>query len=439
MVQRVVTLPYAPRKLQREIHDKLKRFNVLVCHRRFGKTVLCINQIIRAALTPGGYPNKRFAYIAPLYKQAKATAWDYMKHFTAPIEGRVVNETELRIDLPNGNRIRLFGADNPDALRGIYLDGAVLDEYADMHPRLWGEVIRPALADRKGWAIFIGTPRGRNQFWEIYEQAMADPEWMTAIFRASETNLIDASELAAMRRQMDEDEYAQELECSFVAAIKGSYYGAIINELEKDGRICKVNYDRAQPTYTGWDLGWSDDTAIWFYQRAYMEIRVIDYYENSGKDIPHYAEVLQAKGYIYGKHYMPPDAKAATLPAGGRSVIQQAVNLLGIDKVAITSPSHLIDDIQATRVILPRCWFDAERCKQGLEALRQYQRKWDAERKVFADKPSHNWASHGATAFHTAINGYKDVNPSAFKTHVFRAPTMNELWARSGGSRETRI
>ena len=165
---RVTVIPYRPRRLQVVIHSALKRFNVLVCHRRFGKTVLCINQIIRAALQEGGQPNRRYAYIAPLYKQAKQTAWDYLKFFTAPIEGREVNETELRIDLPNGNRIRLYGADSPDALRGIFLDGVVLDEYADMHPRLWGEVVRPALADRKGWVVFVGTPRGLNQFWEVY-------------------------------------------------------------------------------------------------------------------------------------------------------------------------------------------------------------------------------------------------------------------------------
>lgn len=439
---RVVTIPYAPRPLQRVIHKALKRFNVLVCHRRFGKTVLCINQIIRAALQPDGPPNRRYAYIAPLYKQAKATAWDYLKHFTAPIEGREVNETELRIDLPNGNRIRLFGADNPDALRGIYLDGAVLDEYADMHPRLWGEVIRPALADRKGWVVFIGTPRGRNQFWEVYEAATQDPAWYAAIFRASETGIIDAGELAALRKQMDEDQYEQELECSFIAAIKGSYYGQIIADLERKGQIRSVLWDRSQPVQTSWDLGWTDTSVIWFYQLGFQEIRYINYYEASGQDIAHYAKVLQDTGYNFAKHNLPPDARAKTLAAGGRSVVEQLAQFVGgVEKIHVNPPTNLQDDIQATRAILPRCWFDASQCKPGLEALRQYQRTWDAERKVFLPNPLHNWASHGATGFHAGINAYKGENPTALVGPSFRNPTLNEAFERQEryGRDEARI
>jgi phage terminase large subunit len=438
---RVVTIPYRPRRLQVVIHKALKRFNVLVCHRRFGKTVLCINQIIRAALQEGGPPNRRYAYIAPLYKQAKQTAWDYLKFFTAPIEGREVNETELRIDLPNGNRIRLFGADNPDALRGIYLDGAVLDEYADMHPRLWGEVIRPALADRKGWVVFIGTPRGRNQFWDVYEMARNDPAWYAAIFRASETQIIDQEELAALQKQMDPDEFEQELECSFIAAIKGSFYGQTMAELERVGRIGIVDWDRSLSCLTSWDLGWTDDTSIWVYQLARQELRYIDYYEASGQDMAHYAKWLQDKPYVYSKHWFPPDARAKTLASGGKSVIQQATALFGVDKCGVTEPTNLQDDIQATRAILPRSWFDASRCKQGLEALRQYQRTWDSERKVFMPKPLHNWASHGATAFHTGVNAYKGDNPSAFKITAFRSPTLNEAWERQErfGHDEARI
>lgn len=438
---RVVTIPYCPRPLQRVIHKALKRFNVLVCHRRFGKTVLCINQIIRAALQPDGPPNRRYAYIAPLYKQAKATAWDYLKHFTAPIEGREVNETELRIDLPNGNRIRLFGADNPDALRGIYLDGAVLDEYADMHPRLWGEVIRPALADRKGWVVFIGTPRGRNQFWEVYEAAKTDPAWYAAVFRASETGIIDAEELTAMRKQMDDDEYEQELECSFIAAIKGSYYGAIMADLERQGRIRHVDWDRSQPVLTSWDIGWTDATAIWFYQLGFQELRFINYYEAVNQDIAHYAKVLQDTGYNFKTHNLPPDAKAKTLASGGRSVVMQLAEFVGVDKIHVNEQTNLQDDIQATRAILLRCWFDATRCKQGLEALRQYQRTWDAERKVFLPNPLHNWASHGATGLHAGVNAYRDENPTPFTVTTFRNPTLNEAFERQEryGRDEARI
>ena len=161
---------YAPRPLQAKLHRQLKRFNVLVAHRRFGKTVFCINELIAKAAA-NNRTEARYGYVAPLLTQAKDVAWAYLKRFTAPIPGVNVSETELWVDLPNGARIRLYGADNADRLRGLYFDGVVLDEYAQMHPRVWSEVIRPALADREGWAIFIGTPMGRNGFCDLYESA----------------------------------------------------------------------------------------------------------------------------------------------------------------------------------------------------------------------------------------------------------------------------
>jgi len=178
---------YAPRRHQAEIHKRLKRFNVLVCHRRFGKTVLAVNQLIGSGLRCKKL-NPRFAYVAPLLKQAKAVAWDFLLHYGAPFR-IAANTSELRIDLVNGARITLYGADNPDALRGIYLDGVVLDEYADMQPRTWTEVVRPALADRRGWAIFIGTPKGQNGFYDLYESAKADGNWYVGMFKASVARL----------------------------------------------------------------------------------------------------------------------------------------------------------------------------------------------------------------------------------------------------------
>ncbi len=175
---------YAPRPHQARLHAGLKRFNVLVAHRRFGKTVFCINELIaKAAANPR--PEPRYAYVAPLLTQAKDVAWEYLKRYTAPIPGATAHESELRVDLPGGGRIRLYGADNADRLRGLYFDGVVLDEYALMHPRIWPEVIRPALTDRGGWAIFIGTPMGRNQFSALYQAAQYQPEWLAARFRAT--------------------------------------------------------------------------------------------------------------------------------------------------------------------------------------------------------------------------------------------------------------
>ena len=203
--------PYIPHEFQSQVHERLARFSVLVCHRRWGKTVLAVNALTLAALRCSRKA-PRYAYIAPLFKQAKAVAWDYLRYYAGCIPGAKFNESELRCDLPNGARISLYGADNPDALRGIYLDGVVLDEVAQMSMRVWTEIIRPALADRKGWALFIGTPKGRDEFCDLYESALNDPSWYAAMFRASETGLLDAEELSAMRREMHPDEYEQELE-----------------------------------------------------------------------------------------------------------------------------------------------------------------------------------------------------------------------------------
>lgn len=428
MQTQTIEIPYAPRPLQREIHTGLKRFNVLVCHRRFGKTVLCINELIKEALK-NPRPDGRYAYIAPFYKQAKQVAWDYLKHYTEPVPGRKVNESELRVDLPTGGRIRLYGADDPDALRGIYLDGVVLDEFADMPPRVWSEVLRPALSDRKGWAVFIGTPKGRNAFWQLYDYADTDPEWWAAMYRASDTGHVDQEELASAKRIMEDAEYEQEYECSFTAALRGAFYGELLNEADADGRIAKVKHDRSLPVYTCWDLGRTDDTVIWFFQVHRGELRFIDYHESNGQDVPFYAQLLHTKtaenGYVYERHYLPHDARPRTL-ASNRSVAEQ-LHALNIKPLTIVPQLSVQDGIQAVRQMLPRSYFDADATSDGLEALRQYQREWDDERKMFKDKALHNWASHAADAIRTGAVGYAEDNPGLVKRPIDAPMTFNDL------------
>jgi len=389
---------YWPRPLQAEIHRKLKRFNVLVCHRRFGKTVMCIADLVDQCLRCEK-ERPRFAYIAPLYRQAKQAAWDYLKAYTESIPDAVAYESELRVDMPNGGRLQLFGADTPDALRGIYLDGVVLDEYAQMSPRMWAEVVRPALADREGMAIFIGTPRGRNAFCELYEDAesgKAGPDWFGALFKASETMILPQAELEAAERDMGDDEYAQEFECSFEAAIKGAYYGALMSKATAEGRIGVVPYETGLPVETWWDLGIGDSTAIWFAQRTGREVRLIDYYEASGEGLAHYAKVLQDKGYVYGRHIAPHDITVRELGSGQSR--KDTAEKLGI-RFEVVSLSGVDDGIQAVRDLLPRCWFDRSKCAPGIECLRQYRKEWNERLNNFLDKPRHDWASHGADAF----------------------------------------
>jgi hypothetical protein len=290
MRDEVVSTGYTPRKHQDDVHRALKRFNVLCCHRRFGKTVMVINEIYDKALH-NGLKNPHYAYIAPTYGQAKRVAWEYFKEFGKNIPGFDYWDGDLRIQIerswmpePDTVTIWLLGAENPGSIRGIYLDGCVVDEYAECDPIVWTQVLRPALSDRKGWAIFIGTPKGQNHFYDIYEVAAtgANKDWYAAIYKASDTNIIDADELEAAALTMSDEEYEQEFECSFTAALIGAYYGKQIAKAEEDGRIGRVACERSVPVDTFWDLGIGDTTAVWFLQQVGREYHLIDYLEQGG-------------------------------------------------------------------------------------------------------------------------------------------------------------
>ncbi|NDD57164.1 MAG: hypothetical protein EBZ44_05550 [Verrucomicrobia bacterium] len=356
-------------------------------------------------------PNPRFAYVAPLYVQAKDVAWGYLKMYAAQVPGVAFNEGELRVDFPhNGARIRLYGADNYDRLRGLYLDGIVLDEYADMDPRAWPEVIRPALADRKGWAIFIGTPKGRNAFYDIYEMARRERDWFALMLRASESGLVDAAELVDAQKMLTPEQYAQEFECSFDAAITGAYYGREVADAERAGRIRQVPVDAALPVHTAWDLGIGDSTAIWFFQIAPDGLRVVDYYESHGHGLGHYVAELNARGYRYGLDFVPHDARVRELGTGRTRV----ETLQEYKRTPQLVPAHTVmDGINAARVSFPRIWFDADRCKFGLEALRQYRAEFDDKTKAFKNNPRHDWTSHCADAFRYMAMAWKEYTAPA--------------------------
>ena len=408
-------LGYSARPQQAVLHRDRARFKVIVAHRRFGKTVFAILELLLDAMGKGRWAT-RYAYVAPFYRQAKAIVWDYLKHYGRSIRGARFHETELRCDLPNGARISLYGADDPDSLRGLYFDGVVLDEYAQMDPRVWSEVIRPALADREGWAIFVGTPMGRNSFWRLYQQAKTAPDWRAALFRASETGVIPAVELAAAKAAMSEAEYAQEFECSFDAAIRGAYYGTEIAAAEVAGRIGRVACDPRLPVHTAWDLGVGDATAIWFYHLAGREIRLIDYYEASGAGLDHYARELQRRGYVYGEHILPHDARVQELGSGKTRV--ETLTSLGI-RPRVLSAHRVEDGVNAVRRLLPRCWFDAEACARGLEALRNYRSEWDERRQAFRERPLHDWSSHAADAFRYLAMGLREETSERMPTIAY--------------------
>jgi hypothetical protein len=406
----VIDLGYRPRPLQQVLHSQLRRFNVLVCHRRFGKTVFSIMEMIDKGLN-SELKNPQYAYIAPTYGQAKRVAWEYLKEFTKNIPGAKANEADLRVDVPreaSGDKVRfmLLGADNPDSLRGIYLDGVILDEYAQCDPIIWGQVIRPALSDRKGWGIFIGTPKGQNHFHNIYQQALKLMEgtevdsWYCAMYKASETGVVDEDELREARATMSEEEYEQEYECSFSAALLGAYFGKYINKLEKAGKIKDFDVDPTVAINTYWDLGISDSTAIWFIQLVGSEIRVVDYIENAGVGLEWYAKEIKDRPYLYDSHNIPHDGAARELGTGRTR--QETLLDFGV-RTHIVPRQSIADGINAARILLQKnIWFHRTNCARGLEALRNYQRKYDAKNQMFVDKPLHNWASNGADAWRMA-------------------------------------
>jgi phage terminase large subunit len=406
--RRRIVIPYAPRDAFKPFHARTERFACIVAHRRAGKTVAAVNELIRGALQCDK-PNPRLAYLAPWFAQAKDVAWNYLKHYAAPIPGVTTNEAELRVDLPNGGRVRLYGADNPDRLRGIYLDGVVLDEFADMDPQAWSGVIRPALADRNGWAAFIGTPKGQNAFYDIYERATQDREWFALRLKASQTGLISPTELEALKAEMSEDEYAREFETSFDAATEGAYYAKLINQADEDGRITRVPVDPILPVHTAFDLGIGDATAIWLAQFYGREIRLVDYIENSGVPLSWYAKELRDRGHSYAPLVLPHDANARELQTGKSR--KEALEDAGFS-TNVLGPLPVDDGIEAVRRYLPRAWIDAEKCKAGISAIKQYRSRKDEKRRVTLG-PLHDWTSHAADALRYLMVSYEEPRKHA--------------------------
>ena len=390
----VIEIAYKPRKEQILIHEAIDstRFTVVVAHRRMGKTVSAINHLIKAAIECKK-PNPRFCYVSPTFAQSKRVAWDYLLEFTRPL-GAVANISELRVDFW-GRRISLYGSDNADSLRGQYFDGVVLDEIGDQNPKIWNEILRPALADREGWCLFIGTPKGRNHFSALRDRAEVTEGWKLLEFKASQTNVLDDKELWAARQEMGEDKYQQEFECSFNASIEGSYFGQIINDLEEKGRITTVDRDDLCKSFVAWDLGMGDSTCLWVAQLAGKEIRIIDCMENHGVGLDYYVSWLRENNYQGFTQYLPHDVEVRELGTGRsrKEVLEEA----GLS-ITVAPRLSIADGIQAVRRMLPRCWFD-HKTKAGLDALRNYRREYNEKQQVFYDKPLHNWASHYSDAF----------------------------------------
>lgn len=411
---KVIEIEYKPRDCFLDYHESEKRYSITIAHRRAGKTVARINKLIQKAAMCE-MPNPRFGYLAPYYVQAKDIAWAYLKQYARPITelGGKINESELSITFAHNNaNIRLYGAESAERLRGLYFDGIVADESQDIPPYVLTQIIYPALADRQGWLDLSGTPKGwTNLLGKTYKLAKTNEEWYVQILKASETGILPIDELQRLRSAMSDNEYQQEFECSFDAAITGAYYAEYVIKAQAEGRICVVPFDANLQVNTAWDLGMGDDTAIWFYQQSPGgQIRIIDYLENHGVGLDYYVKQIKEKAtqhtWTLGEHLLPHDVEVRELGTGK----SRFDTLQGLGITPVVCPKLGIDDgINAVRMLFPRIWFnDTESVNRGLDAIRQYRREYDEKRQVFYDKPLHNWTSHAADSLRYLAIGIRE-------------------------------
>lgn len=375
-------------------HQAEKRFQVNVWHRRAGKTYYVVGKMVINALMTNR-PNWRAFYLAPTFKAAKAISWDYLKAFTRDIPGRKVNESELRVDLPNGARIQLLGTEGYEALRGRYADEIAIDETAQVPGAAWFQVLSPMLADREGRATFIGTPQGnQNLFRELWDYAGGDDAlWGRSLLTWRDTDMIKPGELDRMRRSMRQEEFEQELECSWNSVMRGAYYGKLISDCENENRITTVKYDRTLPVTVAVDLGWSDAMVCTFWQQGGTEHRCIlaKAYEQTA--IPDMVHDWRGLGFPIDNVILPHDARAHELGTGLSR--EEVFHSLGCN-ASIAPNLRIHEGISQVRDILPNAWFDRDGCKALLEALRHYRSKFDEVRQVHSVTPEHDWSSHWA-------------------------------------------
>lgn len=445
-----IVIPYNPRVWAQQLHASFKRWAALVLHRRAGKTTAILNHHQRAA-TDDDWEKARLNYLNPswsvaeLHKllknrtywhgmptaaQARQTgAWDLLKDIARPIPGWKPNETYMTVRYPNGAKLQIVGLDDPDAKRGPGLSGLSLDEYSQIPPNAFGEVLSKSLADHLGYCIWAGTIKGEDHLFQTYQASRSNPEWFSLWQNVDVSLQTEAgATIKALRQAMEDDrklvatglmsqgEFDQEWYLSPEAAIRGSFYADYLAAARKEGRITKVPYDPMLPVDTDWDLG-IDAMAVWFSQSLRSgEVRLIDYYEDSSGaglqgaiqavkgQLPNPGKLQAIEDanarrmrYTYGQHWGPHDIDTRQYAAEGKSSKQIA---FGLGITFHTTPKLEVDQgITATQFFLSRCVFDESNCKGGLSALLNYRRTYNRRLSVFTATPVHDGASHGADSF----------------------------------------
>ena len=457
-----VVIQYRPRNWANALHDSFKRFGALVLHRRAGKTTAVMNHHIRAALDdgwesqrlrmlqpkmteaqikelvnpPGG---RHYGHILPLHKQAKSVAWDKLKFYAKAVPDIKVNEADLLIRMPTGHKVQLFGADNEDAFRGMAFSGLSFDEYSQMSTNVFSEVLSKALADHLGYALFLGTIKGKDHLYHTYQTASGSDEWFSlwqdidrslatetgVTIQILETAMLDDQKLVK-QGLMTEDEFQQEWYLSTDAAIHGAFYLREMSAAQKDGRITNVPYDPALPVDTDWDLGMVDAMCVVYSQSLRSgEVRIIDYHEAEGEALPYHIRQLRERPYTYGKHYPPHDAAIKELGSGKSRV--EVARELGLHFEWPDKNPGVQAGIEAARLLIPKCWFDSRKAERLIECLRNYRKSFNTRLNEFTGAPVHNAFSHGADAF----RGLATRHQTPVLQERFAAPPMEREWSWS--------
>lgn len=390
-----------------------------VWHRRTGKDKTDLNYMIKEMLQRVGY----YVYFFPTTALGRKILWNgigkdgfkFMDHFPKEIIKGKPNESEMRIRLVNGSIFQIVGTNAIENV-GTNPIGAVFSEFSLQSKAAW-DYMRPIFRENDGWAIFNGTPRGENHFFEMFKMAEKNPKWYCELLTIDDTGIITQDMIQEDRDEgMTEDMIEQEYYCSWKKGVEGSYYGRMMSEAAnaEPSRITKVPYDRSALVNTAWDLGIGDSMVVWYFQIIGTEIHLIDYDEETGKGIDHmWQEILKNKEYDYGVHYAPHDVKKRAIETA-QTTIDYARDL-GLNFVKIER-GRIADGITQVRSKLPNCWFDEVKCAKGIRAVTQYHKKYDEYHECYSDQPVHDWASHGADAFrYLCMSLAKGKRPGAEK------------------------
>lgn len=394
-----VSIVINPRRVFRSFIESTKRWICIVAHRRAGKTFGVLQKLmIEIDQNKRTDPPPRYAYVAPTRDQAKDIAWGYLKSFTHKIPGIVINESDLKITYPSGATIRLYSGENFERMRGIYLDGVILDEPADIPPAAWATVIRPCLSDYQGWGWFIGTPKGKNAFHKRHLQADGAADWFSLVIKASESGILPQSELDDIRNDVtvSEDDYLQEYECDFTVGRPGAIYATDMAKAFVDGRVGPFPIDDGSLVHTTWDLGAPANTVVVYWQKVGLTTRIVDcdfgLIIKTGERVAR----MMAKGYNYGVHILPHDGANTSADAMSFAEKLTEAGLANV-KVMQRGPHNAEDKrITAMSDMFSQLWFRETVNVEGglIEAIECYHRKEHRLGGYVENKIVHDWSSH---------------------------------------------